>query len=162
LDLALYISKHQLDVQFVWEKRKKLTSKPKFLRIRHIMPKVCVEFMCVEGTIFHHVHVSKFNISDNHYFPLFFLLLISWREYITYYLCILGFISVPMKTAHSMPRTENVQYPFTKAALRFAIVFLSSCDTHAKERVQVSRACRSVAGKTQWMADDGGCGTKPR
>jgi len=37
-----------------------------------------------------------------------------------------------MKTAHSMPRTENVQYPFTKAALRFAIVFLSFCDTQKK------------------------------
>ena len=37
-----------------------------------------------------------------------------------------------MKTAHSMPRTENVQYPFTKAVLRFAIVFLSSCDTHKR------------------------------
>jgi len=66
--LALCISKYQFNVQFVWEKRKKLTGKPKFFRIRDVMPKIRVEFMCVEGTISHHVHISKFNIPSNHHF----------------------------------------------------------------------------------------------
>ena len=68
----------------------------------------------------------------------------------TYCLCTVGLINVPIKTAHIIPSTANVQYALANQALKFAMFSdEGSCGVDsALIRTQPTFDCWPVAGIT--------------